>query len=187
MKRSIWIWLCAAAVSACGWASSAPAAVNARVLPDPAVAPQLFSVEGGVRDTAPGATAVEPPIVNQNPDGSPAGHLLEQGAPALRRALAVHAPAVPLHGVVRPRGRDHLPRQLDPHEPRLGVLEQPGPAAGRPDVRRRRLRRRRGAGLGLRLLSLARGLAHLQRHADAPRPVLPVGRVCDSGVGLGGA
>ena len=75
MKRSIWIWLCAAAVAAFGWASTASAAVKPdRVLPGAAVAPQLFSAEGGVQDTSPGATEVEPPIANQNPDGSPLGN-----------------------------------------------------------------------------------------------------------------
>jgi hypothetical protein len=74
MKRSIWIWLCAAAVAAFGWASTAPAAGKpARTLPDPTLAPQLFSAEGGVQDTSPGATEADSPIANQNPDGSPLG------------------------------------------------------------------------------------------------------------------
>jgi hypothetical protein len=75
MKRGIWIWLCAAAVAAFGWVSAASAAGKpARELPDPTVAPQLFSAPGGVQDTSPGATEVDSPIDNQNPDGSPLGH-----------------------------------------------------------------------------------------------------------------
>ena len=67
------IWACAAGVAALAWASAASAAPSgakpARALPAPAAAEQLFSAEHGVR----GSADADPPIVNQNPDGSPLG------------------------------------------------------------------------------------------------------------------